>query len=780
MLSVLVWNSVRLISSSHAERLENQTDEQSELLANILAPGLATSDRAVLLDSLTLIADEVQIEYATVYNSTGQLMAGIGQAPDHIKADASYADAKDDGVFDVIKQVRLFGQSLGRLQVGYSIREVEQLIKQTRLQNTVIAAIEIFLSTTVTLLLGYLLTRSLRKLEEGAKALTRDELHHRIEVDSKDEMGDLARSFNRLAQHLSDTRTELEQEHQTLVQQSLHLRTLLDGVDAVIVEGNGDLSHFRYVSGESKRLLGYSTDEWLQPDFVKTHIHPDDLDTFISQTEVHSTSSGSFSLDFRMLHQDGHSVWVRSIATIDRAPGGLSTARGLLLDVTEQRQSEERVVYLAQHDALTGLYNRYRFHRELERALDYAERFDQEGALMFIDLDQFKYINDTLGHRAGDDCLSLISQTLSGSLRKVDVLGRLGGDEFGIILPRMNRVQVGQVAADLLRTLAEAKSGHGELNAPVTASIGIVVFPTDSSDPGTLLSMADAAMYRVKDRGRNGYHVYRDGDQTLINMQAKLQWEHRIRTALEENRFVLHFQPIFELAGNSISHYEVLLRMRDPERGLIPPEAFLSVAERFGLIGEIDRWVLRNAFRAQADSIAGDAPVSLAINLSGCRFGNPETLDWIKDYLRESGSEPARLMFEITETAALENLPQAARFTDALHSLGCRIALDDFGVGYSSFQYLKHLPVDYIKIDGSFVGNLTADRFDRVFVKAMSDMARGLNMQCIAEGVETEIVIPILLEMGVNMAQGYHLAKPSAGYLGLGNETNTKAQGSTI
>ena len=760
MLSVLVWNSVRLISSSHAERLEIQVDQQTDLLANLMAPGLAAHDRAILLDNLSLLTNRAHIVYASVHNLQDQLMAEIGNSPEYVEADTDYISAKQDGVFDAVRVIKLFGQDLGRLQIGYSIKGVENLVQKTRFQNSLIAAVEIILSVFVTVLLGFVLTRSLRKLEEGAKALTRDELHHRIQVDSNDEMGDLARSFNTLAEHLAETRLELLAEHEALEQKTGQMQTLLDGVDAVIVEAEVLDGHYRYVSRESERLLGYPAEDWLKAGFIKSHSHPEDGEILEEKIGSYLDTLGSFVVDFRMFHREGHTVWVRAIHSLDIEASGKKVCRGLLLDVTEQKHSEERIVYLAEHDSLTGLYNRHRFQQELVRSLDYAQRFSEEGALMFVDLDQFKYINDSLGHQAGDKYLCVIAERLASKLRKVDVLARLGGDEFGIILPNTNRENAERVAGYLLNALAEQNNGFGEIESPVTASIGIVTFPMDDSVSGNLLAMADAAMYRVKENGRNGYHTYRDGDQTLLKMQAKLQWEQRIRNALENDKFVLHFQPIFRLTGRAVVHYEVLLRMIDEDGSLIPPDAFLDVAERFGMIREIDQWVLRNALAAQAQSETAAAPLSLAINLSGRHFGDPDVLQWVNKFLQETGANPSRIIFEITETAAVENLVQATSFISALHAMGCRLALDDFGVGFSSFHYLKHLPVDIIKLDGSFIRNLASDSFDRVFVKAMSDMAKGLNIQSVAEFVEDEDVISVLVALGVDMGQGYHLGRP--------------------
>lgn len=760
MLSVLVWNSVRLIGSSHAEVLERHIRDQITLLSNLLAPGLAASDRAILHDSLSLLQRQQRIVYAEVRDIYGNEMAHIGTVPTHDNRDLSFADATDDGVFDAVSAISLAGQPLGDLRVGYSIAEVEKLVEQTRWQNATIAGVEILLSVTVTLLLGLLLTRSLRTLEQGAAALTRDELHHRINLDSQDEMGDLARSFNALAEHLDVTRTALAEEHQALTRESQRLKTLLDGVDAVIVEADPLHMCIRYASAEAEHLLGYPVADWHEPDFLLRQVHPQDLPELCERIAAHTETASSFTKDFRMFHRDGRQIWVRSINALEPGPDGEMLCRGLLLDITEQKRTEERIVYLADHDALTGLYNRRRFQDELEHAVDYALRFEQEGALMFIDLDQFKYINDTLGHQSGDEYLHGIARRLGGHLRKVDTLGRLGGDEFGVILPNTDRAQAEAVAASLLRLLASPDLGPEQLDTPVSASIGIVTFPTHGATAGQLLAMADAAMYRAKDSGRNGYHVFQDDDQTLLRMQAKLEWEQRIRNALEHDQFVLHFQPVYHLDSREVGHYEVLLRMADGD-GLILPGAFLDVAERFGMIRRIDQWVLQHAIAAQGASQRDPHPLTLAINLSGRHFGNPEVLDWIRDAITAGGADPSRLIFEVTETAAVENIQEASGFVDALHRMGCRIALDDFGVGFSSFHYLKHLPVDMIKLDGSFVRNLAREGFDRVFVKAMADMARGLGIVSVAEFVENEEVIGMLREMGVLMGQGFHLAHPA-------------------
>lgn len=760
MLSVLVWNSVRLIGSSHAQVLEEHLSEEVTLLANLLAPGLAADDRAVLHDALSLLAEEKKIVYALVLDSRGNSMAMIGRVPEEITTDRQYSDAKRDGSFDTYTDISLFDQHVGTLKLGYSIEYVETLISKTRNQNAIIASIEIVLSIIMALGVGLFLTRGLRRLEEGAMALARDELEYRIELDGKDELGDLARAFNNLASHLAKTRSALADEHSALEQKTRELETLLDGVNAVVVEADPQTCQFNYVSRGAERLLGYSAQEWYRAGFLEAHMYADDLEYFRQQRAAANREPGTASIDFRLVHKEGRLLDIRSINTFDYNAENTLICRSLLLDITEQKLNEKRIAYLAEHDALTGLYNRSRFHEELERALDYAERFEQSGALMFIDLDQFKYINDTMGHQAGDEYLVAIAQKLASNIRKVDIIGRLGGDEFGIILPNSSGQQAEEVATHLLQKLAVNHKTFIDTGTPVTASIGIVIFPQQSSVPGNLLAMADAAMYSAKDSGRNTFHVYAEADQKINAMHAKLQWEHRIRQALDEDLFVLHYQPIFKLGTGKVSHYEVLLRMCDADGGLIPPGAFLEIAERFGMIKDVDRRVLSRAIQVQGDSNRMHDPVRLAINLSGRHFGNPQILDWIKAEIRAYKADPQMLIFEITETAAVENITNARRFIDDLHILGCGVALDDFGVGYSSFHYLKHLPVDMIKLDGSFIRQLAHDKFDRVFVKAMSEMATGLGIVSTAEFIESDEIVDVLLELGIDLGQGFHLARP--------------------
>ena len=766
MLSALVWNSVRLISSSHETQLLKNIEAQTRLLAASLQPGLASNDRALLADALALLQQNRGIRYVVVADRQGRTMARLGNPPDGPlpPPDTNFASAQIDGIYNVRQPIILYGQDLGTLHIGYDIAFVQDLIDTTRRQNSLIAGAELFLSILLTILLGLYLTRNLRKLEQGAEALGREELDHRIDIPPDDEIGAVASAFNRLADHLQQTRRILRDEHAALAREKQRMETLLNNIKAVIMEADPVAMQFHFVSQEAETLLGYPVDDWIQPGFWQRHLHPDDQDWVVNALQEQLRLPGEYSLDYRLQHCSGEYVWVRSLYSIETLDGQ-PLLRGLLIDISEQKQTEERIVFLANHDPLTNLYNRRRFQEQLERQIAYARRFKIQSALLFIDLDQFKYINDALGHQAGDQCLIAVARVFRSTLREIDILGRMGGDEFGIILPNVDEQGACTVANNLIRRLESDVRIPANPNLRISASIGIALLPEQGTTPAELLAKADAAMYTTKRQGRSRVHVYQPDDQELLNMKAKVHWENRINHALRHDRFLLHYQPIVSLPGHRIAHYEVLLRLQEDDGELIYPGAFLEIAERFGLIRDVDEWVIRRAIAEQARSIQDGLPVTLAINLSGRHFGDPEFVTLVRECLDASGADPARLIFEVTETAAVENLAAAERFIEPLRELGCRFALDDFGVGYSSFHYLKNLPVDMIKIDGSFIRHLHQNRADQAIVRAITDLSRGMDIQTVAEFVENRAILDKLEELGVDYAQGYHIAMPGPDFV---------------
>lgn len=765
MLCLLVWNSSRTMKDSHREIFEGMLQEENRVLVKALVPEVANGDAAGVQAMLTQFAESNLLVYAEVQGLQGQVDEKLGGSPANLAVAMGNKPVEPDEVFNIEHELRLEGKNIGKLRAAYSLAAVKALDQRAHTNDFLIVSIGVVLIGSVIFLITFYVMKNLRLLEAGAKALSEDNLAFRIAPVGNGKIGGLASAFNHLAQHLSETKTELIKEHDAFERETRFLKALLDGIDAVVMEARPPGYQFTFVSREAQNLMGYPVSDWLKPGFWARHVSSEDKGWLEEAINTHTEKGESFTVDFRMIHRQGHDLWVRAINSVELDEDNEPIMRGLILDITDQKTAEDRIVYLAEHDALTGLINRRRFQKELERAISYSQRYKQQGAILFVDLDQFKYVNDTYGHQYGDEYLLDVSRRLSQVLRRTDVLGRLGGDEFGVVIPKCSYEEAHTVGMALLGALAQENLEHGGKVVPVSASIGIALFPSQSAVPSDLLAKADSAMYTAKKKGRGQVHVFSEDDVELWNMQSKIHWEERIRWALRENRFELYYQPVVETASGLVTHYEVLLRMQSEDGEMIAPGAFIDTAERFGLIREIDHWVVDNAIKTQAESIKIHKPVSLAINLSGKHFGNAAMLEYIQQAIATYGADPQSLMFEVTETEAVENLSKAREFIDALRDIGCKFALDDFGIGFSSFHYLRNLPVDYIKIDGSFVRNLHVDGDDRLFVKAIVDLAKGLKISCIAEFVENSHIIDILSELGVKLGQGYYIAKPSRDFI---------------
>ncbi|MBI3571532.1 MAG: EAL domain-containing protein [Gammaproteobacteria bacterium] len=428
----------------------------------------------------------------------------------------------------------------------------------------------------------------------------------------------------------------------------------------------------------------------------------------------------------------------------------------------EQERTQDQLVQLTDQDPLTGLMNRRRFYAELGKWVQHAVRYQRPVSLLFVDVDQFKVVNDTLGHAAGDRFLSEIAVLIGRNMRDTDIVGRLGGDEFGVLLTETPREGANLVAQRLLQSLHQTDFVIENNRLHGSASIGVVTCPDHGQDLETLLARADIAMYRAKQAGRNRFHVFSDDDLGFDSkMRATIYWEERIKQALKEDRLTLLYQPIQSLMGEKREAYEVLLRMRDDDGKLIAPGEFLETAERSGLIEQVDLRVVRLACETQAQYRRAGRPLNLSINLSGYQFNNLAVSEVIQDIIRETGAEATRLTFEITETSALENIGLAEKFIRRLKKLGCRFALDDFGAGYTSLSHLRNIPLDVIKIDGCFVQRLDQSPRDQALVAAVTDMGHALGLEVTAEFVENAQTMDLLRNMGVDHAQGYHIGRPA-------------------
>jgi diguanylate cyclase (GGDEF)-like protein/PAS domain S-box-containing protein len=433
----------------------------------------------------------------------------------------------------------------------------------------------------------------------------------------------------------------------------------------------------------------------------------------------------------------------------------------LFEDVTRERQTANQILYLAERDALTGLFNRHRFQEELTRMLSSGERRRRRVALLFFDVDEFKHVNDTFGHRAGDALLIRVAGEVSAQVRRNEIFARLGGDEFGILAPDISDQEAESFAERIVRATARIPFNFEGNSLRITCSLGVAVYPDHAASAEDLVAHADAAMYQAKEAGKNTWRMYQEDAQTTRKMLARLNWNERIEDALEHDLLRVHYQGVYYCSSGVLSHVEALVRMvdRDDPTRVVMPGSFIPVADKTGKILDIDRWVISACAHALARFPGVEA---IALNVSRRSLNEPTLPRFIADALKHCGVEPGRLIVELTETAAVSDLHDAQRFIESMREHGVRVCLDDFGSGFSSFAYLKHLDVDMLKIDGQFIRDLPSDRDNQVFVKAIVDVARGLKKLTVAECVEDGGTLDVLRNLGVDLAQGYYLEEPMA------------------
>jgi diguanylate cyclase (GGDEF)-like protein/PAS domain S-box-containing protein len=512
-------------------------------------------------------------------------------------------------------------------------------------------------------------------------------------------------------------------------------------------------------------ILGYdSLEELLAAGTYETHLAPHESERMLGYGKARlSGQSAPSQYEFDGVRKDGSIVRLQNaVRVVDW--NGEPAIQNTVVDISERKRAEEALSFQATHDPLTGLINRSDFEQRLTRVLETARMSRDEHALCYLDLDQFKVINDTCGHMAGDELLRQLGQSLSVFVRKRDTLARLGGDEFGVLMEHCTLEQAHRVADELRKTVEEFRFVWEKQVFHIGVSIGLVPISETSESVAGLLSAADSACYAAKDEGRNRVHIYHTDDTELARRQGEMQWVARINQALEEDRFELWSQPIVATQGGPDrgEHFELLLRLIDEQGDIIPPGAFLPAAERYGISTKLDRWVVGAAFSWFARNSKLLERLHLCcINLSGTSLADEEFLAFVQGQLEHFQIPPQKICFEVTETAAISNLSRAMIFMGTLQQQGCRFALDDFGSGLSSFAYLKTLPVDFLKIDGTFVRDIMDDEVDLALVRSITDVGKVMGKKMIAEFVENEAILQKLREMGVNYAQGYGVGYPT-------------------
>jgi len=754
MISAIVWNSQRLAEDHLVRQFELRRAEISLLLQAAVAPAMAQRDYAAVSDTL---ADAQQLQgmlYLVVLDESGQQIAA---------ANADHAiDAQAMREFDI--PITLIQRSYGRLKVGIDLRFLEEARREILFQNILLALLGILASSVTLGGIALWLTRRLGHLAAASNDLAEGHSFRPLEASSNDDIGQVINAFNGMAQ-------TIERRVQDLRDAELRQRALVATVDAERSRLDALLSAMRL------GLVFVDQDEricYLNPAFASlwsvsleghlANLPLGDLHRWLDNIISENTRPALFRGDgtsVELTLADGRVITQQSVAVT--GAGGTELGRlWIFEDVTSERQIAEHLTFMAERDPLTGLANRARFSAELERLVGRRQRDrKQGGAVLYFDLDEFKAINDSFGHRAGDNVLVRTADAIGRLIRNEELFARLGGDEFAIVAPKADQAGAQVLAERVVKALGSLSFEFDGQRFGITSSLGVALFPEHGETVEELVSHADAAMYQAKRGGKNCWRLYRPDLDESAQVLSQLGWNEKIQTAIQDDRLVLHFQGVHVTTTREVSHYEALVRMIDPDNPdeLLLPGSFIPAAERTGRIVDIDRWVIRAAICKL--SACPDLP-ALAVNVSARSFDDPTLAGTIRALLEEFRVTPRRLIIELTETAALANIGDSERFIDDLRHLGCTVCLDDFGVGFSSFAYLKHLSADVLKIDGMFIRNLVANREDQVFVRAIVEVARGLGKKTVAEFVGDAETLALLGEIGVDYAQGYYLSFPIA------------------
>ncbi len=524
-----------------------------------------------------------------------------------------------------------------------------------------------------------------------------------------------------------------------------------------------------YTSPQIESILGYTPQEWIaDPPAWYEWVHPDDRAVVIAENKRCETSAEAYSLRYRMIRKDGRVIWVEdSWVVVEDEHEGQRVFQGVVFDITQRKLAEEEVAFLAHHDKLTGLPNRAFFEEMLEMSISRARRHDLGVGVLFLDLDNFKLVNDSLGHHAGDQLLWQLGARLRGCTRETDLVARQGGDEFLLLLSDIERGTGAPADSDMAMIVAEsvAERVREALREPfdlngteffASGSIGISLFPQDAMDAETLLKNADTAMYQSKKYEPGGYVIFSTVDDDPL---GRLSLTTRLRRAVELEDWVLHYQPLVDLSDGRMVGVEALVRWQEPN-GLVPPGEFIPLAEELGLIEAIGDWVIDEMARQQMLWAEEGIDLEMSFNLSPRQLWSAHLAEKVIGKLRLAGVDPTKIVVEITESTAMADPDRTQKILSELHAWGLTLAIDDFGTGYSSLARLRHMPVDILKIDRAFVREVDKDRGLAGMVRAMIQLAQSLDMTPLAEGIETPGELAFLRSNGCRLAQGFLFSRP--------------------
>ncbi|MDJ0871443.1 MAG: EAL domain-containing protein [Gammaproteobacteria bacterium] len=669
------------------------------------------------------------------------------------------------------KDIRFEGALFGRFSIDWSAESLTKQVNEHVARTRLFIALSLALLTLIVIgMVHWLAVGPLGRIHRHLRALSSGDLEGHVETRASRELALLAASVNRLSQAIkSQKRREDELEAirselfdaKELAEVTLH--SIGDGV--ITTDARGII---QYLNPVAEKLTGWNTEEAMGMPLSQAFFIVDETSRRPTRNPVaacleQGQAVGHTSHILLISRTGKENAIEHSAAPIRGREGDLLGAVLIFHDNTPARRLARQIEYQASHDPLTKLANRREFEQRLKLNLEEARQDQVEHTLLYLDLDQFKVINDTCGHAAGDALLQQIAPLVRAQLRKEDVFGRLGGDEFGILL-RSCSLEHGVRIADVVRaTISGFRFLWQDKTFRLGVSIGVVSVNTESGSAEALLQAADEACYAAKENGRNRIHVFKADDRELAARRNEMQWVSEIHSALTDDRLLLYGQGIFPFSGGTGegAHYEVLLRMRDKQGGLSPPGAFLPAAERYGLMPSLDRWVVQTVLKMLREHPQHLDRLKLcSINLSAASASDESFLAFMVEELQQSEVPLEKICFEITETGVVANLARARSFIITLQTMGCMFALDDFGSGMSSFAYLRDLPVDILKIEGAFVKDLAQDSVSEAMVKSINDIGHVMEKKTIAEFVEDEACIVKLQAIGVDYGQGYGLARP--------------------
>ena len=643
--------------------------------------------------------------------------------------------------------------------LAYTIPQLVLLTSMSLYQIQTVNVDKLAYILTVGFIAYYLLMFSMarRANQNLIKSLKLQESNQYLLTKLNDEMLQREELIKERTKELSLSNDKLKASQEHMLKLSRAVESSPNPI--LITDANGTIE---YVNKRCEKLSGYTAVE-MHGQRLETYKSNKMPSAFFDEIWHQTASEGQWSGEIENCRKDGSHYWVKLyLAAVYDDQKNINHYVAIYEDITESRKLAKKLSFQATHDNLTGLINRTEFERRLSMLVNDAQRIGTQHALCFLDLDQFKVINDTCGHIAGDELLRQLGSLLGGSTRKSDTLARLGGDEFAILVEDCELEKAEFIANEIKELVSQFQFIWETQVFTVGVSIGVTTITSATRNRTEALKQADSACYAAKNSGRNRVYVYQEQDQQLTAQKGEFKWVNEIKEALIEDRFELYAQPIVSTETEHLAMYEVLVRLRSKAGQLFPPGAFLSSAERYNLSDRIDKWVVSHVFEWLEQHYHSLPHLNyLAINLSGASIGDEGMLAYIRTKLSAASFNQEMIKFEITETAAIANLKQAHHFINSVLALGCQFSLDDFGSGLSSFAYLKNLPVQSIKIDGMFVKDMHVDPLDYEMVKSINDIGHVMGLETIAEFVESEEIWQKLKAIGVNYGQGYHLGKPA-------------------